>query len=487
MGEPMQHGGSGIRPADVTRRDALNASAAAALGVSVMVLPNSATASSVPVATSLVAPTGGVVYGWGTEFASGVFGTQSGSKSSPVEVTGTSFTWPEIVQVVTSRYNSFALTKDGDVYSLGSNSLNNGRKIGDPDVSTSTDVRTPVKAAIADVAQIGGGYKWVLVVTTSGQVWAWGGADAASGLATLTAEPTDVTTSLGLAALLAGGDTIVQVSSNFLHSIGLSASGRVFTWGSQTASNSPGLLGQSSTADLTSSTAVEIGVQSGGALVGKAGTEARIMQVSAGTLHSLALGRDGSVYAWGHNARNLSGSLGTGDLTDAGTPVNISEVGDLEGTVGTAARIVQVSAGAEWSLAVGLDGAVYAWGRASSGRLGNGDTTTNVTSPQRITGISGSGLPTLAQSGSRIVQVSAREENGYALGADARVYAWGRGGRVGDGTSTQRPLPVEITSSGVFAELSPNPGASRAPRRIVALATGDHEDAPQMLAIDDRG
>jgi hypothetical protein len=39
----------------------------------------------------------------------------------------------------------------------------------------------------------------------------------------------------------------------------------------------------------------------------------------------------------------------------------------------------------------------------------------------------------------------------------------------------------------VFAELSPNPGAVRAPRRIVALATGDHLDAPQMLAIDDRG
>jgi len=95
--------------------------------------------------------------------------------------------------------------------------------------------------------------------------------------------------------------------------------------------------------------------------------------------------------------------------------------------------------------------------------------------------------PPQTQTGSRIVQVSARQENGYALGADARVYGWGAGGRVGDGTSSQRTLPVEITASGAFANLSPNPGASRAPRRIVALATGDHFDAPHMLAIDDRG
>jgi alpha-tubulin suppressor-like RCC1 family protein len=473
--------------AALPRRDVLAGASAAALGITSLALPTGAAATSIPVATTLVAATGGVVYGWGTEWADGVFGTQSGDKTSPVEVTGTSFTWPEIVQVVTSRYNSFALAKNGDVYASGSNTTNNGRKIGDPNVSAATDVRTPVKAAISDVAQIAGGYKWVLVVKTSGQVWAWGGADAASGLASLTAAPTDVTTTLGLTALLTGGDTIVQVSSNYLHSIGLSASGRVFTWGSQTSSGSPGTLGQNTTGDLTSSTAAEIGVQSGGALVGKAGTEARIIQVSAGPFHSLALGRDGSVYAWGYNASNSSGSLGTGNLTNAGTPVNISANGDLAGTVGTSARIVQVSAGDDWSLAVGLDGAVYAWGNAGSGRLGNGTTSPNVTSPQRITGIEGSGLPTLAQTGSRIVQVSARQENGYALGADARVYGWGAGGRVGDGTSSQRTLPVEITASGAFANLSPNPGASRAPRRIVALATGDHFDAPHMLAIDDRG
>jgi alpha-tubulin suppressor-like RCC1 family protein len=466
----------------LSRRTVLGGTSAAALGITSLALPAGAAAASVPLTSALIAPTGGVVYGWGTAWATGVFGTQSGSKTAPVEVTGTSFTWPEIVQVVVSRYNTFALAKNGEVWASGANDSGNGRKIGDPNINAN-DVTTPVKVPISDVAQIGGGSQWVLVVKTNGQVWAWGAASAASGLSTSTRPPIDVTTTLGLTALLTAPDRIVQVASNSTYSSALSSTGRVFTWGLQ--SSFPGVLGQDSTStSLVSSTAVEIGVQSGGALVGTAGTAAQIVQISAGPTHALALGRDGSVYAWGGNS---SGQLGTGNTTAAGTPVNVSGNGDLANSVNTARRIVQVSAGNDFSLAVGLDGAVYAWGSAQSGRLGNGTTTPNVTSPQMITGLAGSGLPTLAQTSSRIVQVSARRSNGYALGIDARVYGWGDGGGVGDGTSDQRTLPVDITASGAFAQLSPNPGASRAPRRIVALATGDHLDAPHMLAIDDRG
>jgi alpha-tubulin suppressor-like RCC1 family protein len=275
---------------------------------------------------------------------------------------------------------------------------------------------------------------------------------------------------------------VVQLASNLRHSIALTALGRVFTWGTQESFGSPGVLGQGSTGSLTSSTAVEIAA----ALPGTTSADSRIIQVSAGEGHSLALGRDGRVYAWGYN-NGGQGALGTGLTTNEGAPVEISGNGDLAGTVGTASRIVQVSAGSNFSLAVGLDGAVYAWGGPSSGRLGNGTTSGNVLSPQRITGISGSALPAVTDTSRRIVQVAARLTNGYALGADSRVYGWGQGGRVGDGTSTQRTVPVEITASGAFANLSPNTGASLAPRRIVALATGDHNDAPHMLAIDDRG
>jgi alpha-tubulin suppressor-like RCC1 family protein len=470
----------------LARRTVLTGTSGAALGIASFALPSSAAAASIAIGSTSVAAVGGVVYGWGVSYENGVFGTQSGSKSAPVEVTGANpFVWPEIVQVAASRYNSFALTKDGDVYSSGTNQ--DGKLgVAGLSVNSSTVRTTPQQASISGVVQIASGHSWVLALKDDGSVWAWGRNDPPSGLATLTGTPVDVTSALWPSSAPTGADRVVQLSSSLRHSIALTATGRVFTWGSQ-AFGSSGVLGQGTTADLTSLTAVEIGVASGGAFVGTAGTPDQIIQVSAGEGHSLALGRDGSVYSWGRN-NGGAGALGTGLTTDEGAPVDISANGDLAGTVGTSARIVQVSAGANFSLAVGLDGAVYAWGSASNGKLGNGATTfVGELEPQRITGIAGSALPTLAETSKRIVQVSARLSNGFALGLDARVYGWGEATGVGDGTDTRRPLPVEITASGAFANLSPNPGASLAPRRIVALATGDHNDAPHMLAIDDRG
>jgi len=475
------------RDREPSRRDVIAGGSAAALGITVLALPTGAAASSIPIALSYTAPTGGVVYGWGPDGWGGVFGTQTGSKQAPVEVTGASFTWPEIVQVLVSNGNSIALAKNGDVYASGSNQYG---KIGTTAVaiSDSAETTTPRKADISDVVHLASGAQWVLAVKSSGEVYAWGQANAASGLTALTRTPADVTSVLWPSSPPTGTDRVMQLASSPRHSIALTVTGRVFTWGTQT-SGSEGVLGQGGLDPVTSSTAAEIGVQSGGALVGRAGTEARIIQVSAGTSHSLALGRDGSVYAWGKNDFfNNTGPLGTGDTTSRGVPVDISEVGALANTVGTGRRIVQVVAGNFFSLAVGLDGAVYAWGRSLSGRLGDGTNGDTALEPKLITGIAGSALPLVTDTSRRIVQAAAIRFNGFALGADGRVYGWGAGGIVGDGTSNGRLLPVEITASGAFANLSPNPGASLGSRRIVALATSDHtSDSMHMLAIDDRG
>jgi alpha-tubulin suppressor-like RCC1 family protein len=471
------------RDREPSRRDVIAGGSAAALGITVLALPTGAAASSIPVALSYTAPTGGVVYGWGPDAWGGVFGTQTGTKLAPVEVTGASFTWPEIVQVLVSNGNSIALAGNGDVYVSGSNEYG---KIGTTAVaiSDSAETTTPQRADISDVVHLASGTQWVLAVKSSGQVWAWGQANAASGLTALTRTPADVTSVLWPSSPPTGTDRVMQLASSPRHSIALTVTGRVFTWGTQ-SSGSEGVLGQGGLDPVTSSTAAEIG----GAFAGTDGGADRIIQVSAGTSHSLALGRDGSVYAWGKNDFfNNPGALGTGDETSRGAPVDISEVGALANTVGTDRRIVQVVAGNFFSLAVGLDGAVYAWGRSIQGRLGDGTVGVTSLSPKLITGIAGSALPLVTDTSRRIVQVAASRNNGFALGADGRVYGWGAGGVVGDGTSDGRLLPVEITAAGAFANLSPNPGATLGSRRIVALATSDESaDSMHMLAIDDRG
>ena len=161
------------------------------------------------------------------------------------------------------------------------------------------------------------------------------------------------------------------------------------------------------------------------------------VQISAGQLHSLALGSDGNAYAWGANG---SGRLGDGTTTTRYTPVRVkipdrNTYPDLPKDF----TYVQVSAGGDFSLALGSDGYAYAWGNNDDGRLGDG-TTTRRTKPVRVV------KPADTPTDLTYVQVSAGGDFSLALGSDGYAYAWGNNdnGRLGDGTTTRRTKPVKV-------------------------------------------
>ncbi len=88
---------------------------------------------------------------------------------------------------------------------------------------------------------------------------------------------------------------------------------------------------------------------------------------------SLAIGSNGQVYAWG---LDTYGQLGGGTDTDSTAPEPIPEQIALPGGVTETA----VSAGGGsgdngFSLAIGSDGHIYAWGYNAQGALGDGTTT----------------------------------------------------------------------------------------------------------------
>src|SRR5215472_13269750 len=102
-----------------------------------------------------------------------------------------------------------------------------------------------------------------------------------------------------------------------------------------------------------------------------------VVQVAAGTFHSLAVTSDGSAWAWGSN---LFGELGTGTTTNSSVPVRVK---GLTGAVAVAAG------GDEYSLALRSDGTVWAWGNNEDGQLGIGTTGNTQLTPVQVTGLTG--------------------------------------------------------------------------------------------------
>ena len=172
----------------------------------------------------------------------------------------------------------------------------------------------------------------------------------------------------------------------------------------------------------------------------------RFSQVSGGEDDdhgfSLAVGSDGNAYAWGDNTY---GQLGDGTTTNRYTPVIVKQPDrqtypDLPKDF----TYVQVSAGYDFSLALGSDGNAYAWGDNTYGQLGDG-TTTNRYTPVRVKTPDRSKYPDLPEDFT-YMQVSAGYWHSLATGNDGNAYAWGfnNGGRLGDGTTTDRYTPVRV-------------------------------------------
>ncbi|KJY49641.1 RCC1 domain-containing protein [Bifidobacterium kimbladii] len=164
------------------------------------------------------------------------------------------------------------------------------------------------------------------------------------------------------------------------------------------------------------------------------------VQVSAGWGHGLALDSDGNAYAWGWNPY---GQLGDGTQSDRSTPVKVSK------PVGAPADFtyVQVSAGFEFSLVVGSDGYAYAWGHNEYGQLGNNTVSAYGDANPVPVRVRDPASPTDESKGLKVLQVRTGWDVSLALGSDGNAYAWGYGGALGDGKTIDgeaNPVPVRV-------------------------------------------
>lgn len=202
----------------------------------------------------------------------------------------------------------------------------------------------------------------------------------------------------------------VSVSAGQAHTLAVGSDGYVYSWGN----NDSGQLGDGTT--VTRSAAVRV----------QTPLDVRFLQVAAGGGHSLALDSNGNVWGWGQNNHGQVGNQSTSTRT---VPVQVDRM--KAGSV----KFKEISAGAQHSLAVDVNGDAWSWGYNTDGILGLGNSGTDEWHPERVSG------------GVKFAHLSAGYDHSAGVDTSGEVWSWGNNdkGQLGNqGRGTDQWHPVKI-------------------------------------------
>jgi alpha-tubulin suppressor-like RCC1 family protein len=291
--------------------------------------------------------------------------------------------------------------------------------------------------------QVSGGKYHSCAVTLAGEGYCWG--SNLVGQLGRDVEVQSATPVLNKKAI-----TFANISVGREHSCGVSLAGHAFCWGS----NSTMQLGF-----LTSTYSVD---SAGFVYTGEAFT-----RIAAGGLHNCALTTQGETLCWGFNDQ---GQLGNGTtLTLApDTTTGFSPLTPVSG----AFAFDTITAGYKHTCALAA-GTAYCWGSNAYGQLGDGTTTRSL-------------VPVPVAGGLTFVTLSAGFYHTCGIVTTGEAYCWGRnspnsiqesvGGQVGDGTTTDRPLPTLVSGGLTYKSISAGEVSSCGVTTAgVAYCWGDNE------------
>ena len=139
------------------------------------------------------------------------------------------------------------------------------------------------------------------------------------------------------------------------------------------------------------------------------------------------------------------GSNSNGQLGDGSTTSTTSPVPVYTGGVLAGRTLTQIVAGASSTCALDSTGLAYCWGLNTSGQLGNNSTTQ---SPVPVA-VSTSGV----LAGKTLVQLAAGNAHVCALDSTGTAYCWGSNGngQLGINSTTKSLVPVAVSTSGVLS------------------------------------
>lgn len=352
----------------------------------------------------------GSVFAWGNNQDGQLGDGSTAGSSQPVAVLSAPGTpLRDIVAVAAADGRSLALHRDGTVLAWGNDQLFPAAVAAGPD-----------GAPLTGVVSIAAGPAHAVALRDDGTLVAWGSFFLIGNPLSNGRYPAPVVDSAGEPVT-----GVVAVSAGIFHSLAVRADGSVLAWGS----NQNGELGDGTTDHRIVAAPVMDGT--GAALAG-------IRAVSAGESASYALRSDGGVVAWGSG---ILGKLGGGSNSRSPFPARVVNAAGQPLT-----SIHAIRAGSDHALALGADGCALSWGSNVWYQLGQPPSPeatyrSHAEAVQTEAGAPLCGTLALA-SGSRYTN--------FAISDTGQLLAWGRneGGRLGDGTTEHRPLPVPVLLPG---------------------------------------
>ena len=394
--------------------------------------------------------TDGTAWCWGIGTSGQIGDGNITTRSSPTQVVIYAENWSSSGKNC-NGYQNGAIKKDGTLWTWG---LNNYGQLGD---NTVTHRSSPVQT-------VAGGTNWSQVefgsnqsagIKTDGTLWTWGynGYGQLGDNTTLISKSSPVQT-------VSAGTTWSLLAMGESHCMAIKTDGTLWTWGK----NSNGQLGDTTlihrsspvqtllhardwsafsfgidnmAAVKTNGTLWTWGSNFNGTLGDNTTTpkSSPVQTIAGGTNWSsvanagnriAAIKKDGTLWAWG---RNSSGGIGDNTTTDKSSPIQ---------TIAFGTNWSKVSCGYFHTAAIKTDGTLWIWGENTVGQLGN-NTTTNRSSPvQTIT------------FGTNWSQVSCGESHTAAIKTDGTLWMWGwnYNGQLGNNTTTNRSSPVQAITFG---------------------------------------
>lgn len=309
--------------------------------------------------------------------------------------------------------------------------LNTSGQMGNGKVSPASDpISRPVEVSYTDdlpagaVTDIGTG-NYFSCALANGNVWCWG-SNTYGQLGDNTTEPHAVPRKVITTGALSG-KTITKMAVG-ANNVCVVASGQAFCWGW----NEYGQLGNNSIADSP----VPVAVLNTGAT--SALTSKTVTDIATNDYHTCAIFTPATsannLSCWGRNAQ---GQLGVGSVYAYTAVPRLAGVSGVS-SVGLGSHHTCVLAG-------NTTLRVRCWGYNAYGQLGYGDTTNRETPPGYISG------GTIATNA--VTSLSVGDYHACAV-VNGGAHCWGRNsdspGQLGDGTSTDRLVPVAVSTAGVL-------------------------------------